>query len=94
MATIAPRPEFDWVLVNWGGPDQPRAENCAYCGDQLPEESCHLIIGREDGWVAEFCDHCATRWWGLQSLEEAEPQDEPEVAAANRRQRASQRRRR
>jgi len=38
MATLQPRPGFDWLRVNWGGPDEPRSDRCSYCGDLFPED--------------------------------------------------------
>jgi hypothetical protein len=77
---LAPKPGFDWTLVVWGGPDEPRTEFCSYCGDALDgENSVPLILSTANGWVAEFCDHCQAAWWGIQSFEEVEPRHEPEV---------------
>jgi hypothetical protein len=79
--SIARRPGFDWTLVNWGGPDEPRTEHCSYCGDALGEESVPLILWNAGGWCAEFCDHCQAAWWGMQTFDEpGEPRLEPEAA--------------
>lgn len=75
MTTLAPRPGCNPLMVNWGGPDEPRTLACSYCGDALPTEDedpqfVPLILFRSDGWVAEFCDHCQARWFALQSFPE------------------------
>ena len=78
-SSLAPRPGFDWSLINWGGPDEPRTEHCSYCGDALDEDSVPLILWTA-GWCAEFCDHCIATWWGGQSFDEPpEPRHEPEI---------------
>ena len=38
MTVLAPKPDFNWLLVNWGGPDEPRTTCCSYCGDSFPTE--------------------------------------------------------
>ena len=35
-SVISPKPGFDWNLVQWGGPNQPRTEHCSYCGNPFP----------------------------------------------------------
>jgi hypothetical protein len=60
------------MLINWGGPDEPRTDCCSYCGDKLPDEDedaefVPLILWNEDGWAAEFCDHCQAAWFGVRS---------------------------
>jgi hypothetical protein len=78
MATWTPRPGFDPMRINWGGPDEPRTEHCSYCGDALDEER-GLILWNSEGWCAEFCDHCMATWFGFETFDEVEPQPEPEV---------------
>lgn len=75
MTTLDPRPGFNWQMVAWGAPDQQRTEHCSYCGDKFPTEDedpefAPLILFADNGWCAEFCDHCQTTWWGLQSFPE------------------------
>jgi hypothetical protein len=78
MTALRPRPGFNWLTVAWGGPDEPRTEHCSYCGDRFPTEEedpefVPLILSNEEGWVAEFCDHCQAAWFGLQSFPEPPP---------------------
>ena len=71
---VAPKAGFNWMLVNWGGPDEPRTDRCSYCGDPFPEEDdsdfVPLILWNAEGWAAEFCDHCQATWWGIQKFPE------------------------
>jgi hypothetical protein len=64
---LRPRPGFDPMKINWGGPDERRTEVCSYCGDALDEDSVPLILWNAQGWCAEFCDHCQTAWWGIET---------------------------
>ena len=43
--------------IVWGKPDSPRRPLCARCHVKLPEVP--LIIWKEDGSAASFCDPCA-----------------------------------
>jgi hypothetical protein len=75
MTTLRPLPGFNWQMVAWGGPDEPRTEHCSYCGDKLPTEDeepefVPLILWNENGWVAEFCDHCMERRFGMRGFRE------------------------
>lgn len=75
MIAFTPKPGFNWMMVAWGGPDEPRTDRCSYCGDVFLTEDedpefMPLILWREDGWAAEFCDHCQAAWFDLQSLPE------------------------
>jgi len=36
---------------------------CAYCHGPLPDVP--LILTKDDGATAMFCDDCSSRWWGL-----------------------------
>ena len=83
MSAIAPRPGFDWLKVDWGAPDQARADRCSYCGDPFPADDdsgfVPLILGNEAGWVAEFCDHCQAAWFGIETF--PDPPDDADFAA-------------
>ena len=73
MTALRPLPGFNWLNVAWGGPDEPRTLVCSYCGDTLPTEDedpafVPLILCNADGWVAEFCDHCMGRWFGMRGF--------------------------
>jgi hypothetical protein len=72
-ATISPLPGFDWAKVKWGGPKDPRAEHCSYCGGKLDEDSVPLILWNEAGGCAEFCDRCMVTEWGFVIDEQARP---------------------
>ena len=61
---LMPAPGFNWLQVGWGGPDEIRTSKCSYCDQPLAEEIVPLLVMREDGWVAEFCEACQRRWWG------------------------------
>jgi hypothetical protein len=71
MTALRPRPGFNPMLVNWGGPDEPRTDRCSYCGDRFPLDEdgfVPLILWNEAGWTAEFCDHCQAAWFGVRSV--------------------------
>ena len=68
---LQPLPGWDWAKVNWGGPDDPRTENCSYCGVKLPDiddpdYEVPLIIWTKAGHCAEFCIACQAQWWGIE----------------------------
>ncbi len=74
-SVISPKPGFDWNLVQWGGPNEPRTEHCSYCGNPLPDDDedhgfMPLILWNSEGWCAEFCDDCQAQWWGVQRIPE------------------------
>lgn len=67
---LRPNPGFDPSLINWGGPDEPRSEQCSYCDAPLPDPESPdyeipLMMWNQDGWCAVFCAACMTRWWGV-----------------------------
>lgn len=64
---LQPRPGFNWMAVSWGGPDELRTDKCSYCETLFPKDDAFvpLIVWRDDGWCAEFCDACQRDWWGL-----------------------------
>jgi hypothetical protein len=74
VTTLRPKPGFNPLLINWGGPNERRTDRCSYCGDKFPTEEdpdfVPLIFWTDDGWCAEFCDHCQERWFGMQSFPE------------------------
>jgi hypothetical protein len=64
--TLEPRKGFDWRHVAWGKPDSVRSALCSYCSAGISEGDVPLILTRDDGHVAQFCDACMKRWWGFQ----------------------------
>lgn len=56
------RPEFDPLLLSWGGPDERPTEHCSICETPLNEDVVPLIMWREDGWCVRLCDACIERW--------------------------------
>jgi hypothetical protein len=86
-AKISPRPGFEWSAVNWGAPDQPRTDRCSYCEASFPDDDedpgfIPLILSNAEGWVAEFCDDCQRRWWGIERYDDDDDRttDEGEVS--------------
>jgi hypothetical protein len=73
---LQPKAGFDWMKVNWGGPEEPVSDDCSYCGDAIPEESVPLRLWNAEGWAAVFCDHCSAAWFGLQSFDGPDDDDE------------------
>jgi len=61
---IGPKPGFDWRRVAWGAPKSPMRDLCAYCHGKLGDDADPtLMLFKEDGSRAEFCDRCVERWW-------------------------------
>ena len=67
MTGLRPKVGFSWGRVNWGHPDSRRSAVCSYCYG-LPGE-VPLILTAESGHVAQFCDECQRRWFGLESYD-------------------------
>lgn len=61
--SLQPAPGFDWDHITWGLPDSVPTAICSYCSGALPEVP--LMLWKDDGSCAQFCDRCATRWWGM-----------------------------
>jgi hypothetical protein len=70
MATIAPKPGFDWTRVRWDDADAPVKDDCSYCGAAIADDAAPLRMWNERGDGCVFCDDCAERWWGLQTFED------------------------
>jgi hypothetical protein len=68
--TFQPKPGFDWNRVGWGHPDSPRSELCSYCFAAIGEDEVPLILAAQDGRVAQFCDDCMSKWWGMTSFKD------------------------
>ena len=62
---LFPKAGFVWMKIQWDAPDEIRTSFCSYCDRPLDEDSVPLIIWREDGWCAEFCDDCERDWFGF-----------------------------
>ena len=62
---LQPQPGFDWRKVNWGRPDSPRSVLCSYCANFIIEDEVPLIVWKDDGHAAQFCDECQATWWGF-----------------------------
>jgi hypothetical protein len=52
------KPGFDWQRVTWGRPDSVRSALCFYCATAIYEDDCPLIMWKDDGSAAQFCDDC------------------------------------
>ena len=65
MTAIQPKPGFDWSHVSWGRPDSPPSVLCSYCSAGIPDESVPLVLHKDDGSAARFCDDCMSRWFGF-----------------------------
>jgi hypothetical protein len=46
--------------IAWGRPDSPRRSLCAICHGPLPDVP--LMMWRDDGAGASFCDPCVGKW--------------------------------
>lgn len=66
--SLQPAPGFDWLAVSWGAPDQQRTETCSLCDAPLGDDEVPLTISNAQGWLAEFCEGCQFRWWGVERL--------------------------
>jgi hypothetical protein len=66
MATLEPKPGFDWAHVTWGRPDSPPSAICSYCSAGIGEDDVPMRLWNSSGWAAQFCEDCQRKWWGLQ----------------------------
>lgn len=66
--TVRPSPDFNWIAVSWGGPDEVVAGECSYCDAPLSDEEMPLIMWNEIGWCARFCEACQRRYFGMETL--------------------------
>jgi hypothetical protein len=79
-APLVPAAGFDWAKVKWGAPDAPRSDYCSYCRVLISDEDVTLMMWDKDGACAQFCDACQQTWWGLESFEAPDDEDdEPEL---------------
>jgi hypothetical protein len=63
---LKPKRGFDWDKVSWGRPDSPRSVLCSYCSSSIGEDEVPLVMWKDDGHAAQFCDKCMVQWWGMQ----------------------------
>jgi hypothetical protein len=70
--SLKPSAGFDWSHVTWGRPDSPRSVLCSYCSASLGDESVPLVMWKDDGHAAQFCDACQRKWFGLESFDNEE----------------------
>lgn len=64
-ATLKPKPGFDWDHISWGAPNSVRSALCSYCSAGIGEDDVPLILSSDKGYVAQFCNDCMARWWGM-----------------------------
>jgi hypothetical protein len=57
---LAFRDGFDWKRVTWSRSDSTIPAICSYCSGALPEVP--LMLFRESGEAASFCDGCIEAW--------------------------------
>ena len=68
MAELKPRHGFEWSRVRWGGPRDPVAMSCSYCGAPFPEDHAPLRFFSIKGAACAFCEACMQRWWGFEPM--------------------------
>jgi hypothetical protein len=56
---------FDWSRVAWGRPDSPMRPLCAYCAGKIDDDDIPLMIWKDDGSCAQFCEKC-DHWFGFE----------------------------
>jgi hypothetical protein len=39
---------------------------CSYCSAAIGKDEVPLIMWKNDGHAAQFCDDCMRKWWGLE----------------------------
>ena len=66
---LKPLPGFDWRRVVWGRPDSPRSALCSDCSDAIGADDMHLTMWTGEGWAAQFCTACQSKWWGLEHFD-------------------------
>ena len=62
---LKPTDDFDWSRVAWGKPDSPRSRFCSYCFAVIPDDAVPLMLWKDDGHAAQFCDACCRRYWRM-----------------------------
>ena len=71
MTVLKPKPGFPGERIVWGKPDAPRSSLCSLCFNLVGPVP--LLLCAEDGHVAQFCDDCMRKWWGLESYDGEPP---------------------
>lgn len=56
------KPGFDWARISWSLSEWPAAETCSYCRAPIPQDEIPLIVWRDEGQCARFCDACVANW--------------------------------
>lgn len=69
---LIPAHDFNWMLVEWGGPDQRITELCSYCSTPFHEDEMPLILTTNAGWAARFCERCQRKYWGMQCFDDGD----------------------
>jgi hypothetical protein len=64
MTGLKPKEGFDWNMVAWGKPNSVRSAVCSYCFAMIGDDDVPLMLSKQDGHVAQFCDECVKKWWG------------------------------
>jgi hypothetical protein len=64
MAQLKTRNGFSWSLIAWGKPEGPRRPLCSYCFAKIDDEDGPLMLFKQDGSAAQFCDECVERYFG------------------------------
>jgi hypothetical protein len=62
MTQLRFRAGFDWGRVARGRPDSPVRPFCAYCSAFIDENEVPIMIWKDDGSAARFCDACIETW--------------------------------
>lgn len=70
-ARMEPRAGFDWEHVKWDGLRDPLTKACSYCGAVFTKDEAPLRFFHRLGSCA-FCDNCAEKWWGLETVAPAD----------------------
>ena len=70
MAAIKPKPGFEWSRVTWSAPEGRIPPLCSYCFAPIAEGDVPLMLWKQNGAMAQFCERCGERWFGLEISDE------------------------
>ncbi len=47
--------------IAWGKPESERSDFCSLCFARIPDNSVPLMVFKQDGHAAQFCDPCVSK---------------------------------
>jgi hypothetical protein len=76
-STLEPKPGFDWSRVKWSPARAVIGDGCSYCGVEMDEDrNVPLMMWRQDGSMAQFCDACQLTWFGIETFPDLDEEED------------------